>query len=257
MEAKKDPMGYAIYQSWQKKKGKLIVSSSMFDDDEIPTDILMREYKDMPKVEQKAISYISKASKDRFVNILDVGAGSGTHSLELCKRCPNANIHAIDISPYSVMTMRERGLENVDCIDFFALRSQNGDSLKSYDFIIMLMNGSGIIGKVSRMAEFFQTLDKILKPGGELILDSSDLRYLYEDEDGSFLIDLNDDYYGEVDFQMEYRAQDGTKVTGDSFDWLYVDIDTLIYYALQHGYTVEKLIDGENYHYLAKIYKKQ
>ena len=43
-------------------------------------------------------------------------------------------------------------------------------------------------------------------------MDSSDLRYLFEDEDGSFLIDLAGDYYGEIDFRMQYK-----NIKGDRF----------------------------------------
>lgn len=89
---------------------------------------------------------------------------------------------------------------------------------ETFDTILMLMNGSGIIGKLENMAAFFQKMKQLLRPGGCILMDSSDLRYLFEDEDGSFLIDLAGDYYGEIDFRMQYK-----NIKGDSFDWLYVD----------------------------------
>ena len=67
----------------------------------------------------------------------------------------------------------------------------------------MLMNGSGIIGKINTLPTFFKRMKQLLQPGGKFLLDSSDLKYLFEDEDGSFLIDIAGDYYGEVDFWRE------------------------------------------------------
>ena len=79
-------------------------------------------------------------------------------------------------------------------------------------------------------------------------MDSSDLRYLFEEEDGSLMIDLADDYYGLLDYQMEY---DG--VLGEPFDWLYVDFNTLAYYAEENGFNIELLAEGEHYDYLARL----
>lgn len=69
------------------------------------------------------------------------------------------------------------------------------------------MNGSGIIGRLENLPAFFQKAKQLLRPGGSILMDSSDLRYLYEDEDGSFVINIADEYYGEVDFQMQYKER--------------------------------------------------
>ena len=94
----------------------------------------------------------------------------------------------------------KRGIKNVRQINLF-----DTHFLETFDTIIMLMNGSGIIGKLENMAAFFQKMKQLLRPGGCILMDSSDLRYLFEDEDGSFLIDLAGDYYGEIDFRMQYK----------------------------------------------------
>ncbi len=85
----------------------------------------------------------------------------------------------------------------------------------------MLMNGSGIIGKLENLPDFFRKMKLLLRPGGCVLMDSSNLSYLFEEEDGSIVINLAGDYYGEVDFQMQYK-----NVKGDSFDWLYIDFQT-------------------------------
>ena len=118
----------------------------------------------------------------------------------------------------------------------------------SYDTLLLLMNGIGIVGRLVRLPEFFMRAKQLLTTGGQILLDSSDLRYVYEDEDGSWDIDLNAAYYGEVDFQMKYR-----QITGVPFDWLYVDFDTLAGYAMENGFRAEKMTDGQHYDYLARL----
>jgi hypothetical protein len=111
------------------------------------------------------------------------------------------------------------------------------------------MNGSGIIGSLQNMETFFTRMKELLNPGGCILMDSSDLKYLFEDEDGSMLIDLAADYYGEIDFQMQYK-----QVKGDSFDWLYVDFDTLSAYVSQYGFHAQIIKEGSHYDYLAKLW---
>jgi len=234
LRAEGDPMGAAIYD--YHKNGcadSLIVSSSMFEDDEIPVDTLFREFDDMPELEKTAL-------EEAYGDILDVGAGSGCHSLALKKMGKNAD--AMDISPLSVAVMRERGV-NAYLADFY---DEAFD--RKYDTVLMLMNGTGIIGNLDNMPDFFARLRQILKPGGCLLIDSSDLRYLFEEEDGSLMIDLADDYYGQLDYCMSYK-----EVQGEPFDWLYVDFDTLAFYAEENGFRTELLSQGDHYDYLAKI----
>ena len=111
-----------------------------------------------------------------------------------------------------------------------------------------IMNGSGIIGRLNNMPGFFQRMKRILRPGGCILMDSSDLRYLFEEEDGSIVIDLAGDYYGEIDFQMQYKD-----VKGDTFDWLYLDFQTLSLYASECGFKAELVKEGKHYDYLVKL----
>ena len=227
-------MGLAIHDFHNTGKAKkLIVHSSMFDDDEIPVTTLFRKFKDMPELEQVAL----KQAEGR---ILDVGAGSGCHCVALAEMGKSCT--AIDISELSVEVMKEKGVD-ARCIDLF-----DESFVGQYDTILMLMNGTGIIGRLENMQKFFMRMKHLLAPGGRILIDSSDLRYLFEEEDGSLMIDLADDYYGLVDFQMEYN-----KVLGEPFDWLYVDFDTLSLYAEQNGFKAEIIAEGEHYDYLAAL----
>jgi len=231
----KDPMGAAIEEYYRTgKAGKLRVLSSMFEEDEMPIKHLFRTENDMSPIERKSLNL----AKGR---ILDVGAGSGCHALTLQEQ--GKEVKAIDISPLSVLVMQERGVKDVVHQNFFSPQFTG-----QFDTILMLMNGSGIIGRINNLVLFFDKLKQILSPNGFLLMDSSDLRYLFENEDGSYDIDLNAGYYGEVDFRMKYRT-----VEGDSFDWLYIDPQTLEYYANESGFKSTIIMEGEHYDYLAKI----
>lgn len=231
----KDPMGAAIADYWKNGvAGRLRVFSPDFDEDEIPVDTLFRQYDEMPAIEQKALQMACG-------NILDVGAGSGCHALAL--QDMGKSITAIDISQLSVDVMKEEGVKHVVCEDFYNMEG-------AYDTLLFLMNGSGIIGTIDNMDRFFAQADKLLKEGGQILMDSSDIRYVFEDEDGVLDINLNDGYYGEMIYQMQYK-----RIKGDTFPWLYIDFATLQYYAEEHGFTAELVEEGEHYDYLARIVK--
>ncbi|MBB4043584.1 class I SAM-dependent methyltransferase [Bacteroides reticulotermitis] len=235
LSAEKDPMGAAIADYFHHHKAdRLRVFSSQFDEDQIPVKQLFRQFQTMPLLERTALQLAEG-------KILDAGAGSGCHALALQEM--NKEVCAIDISPLSIETMRQRGVQDVRLVDLF-----DETFTDTFDTILMLMNGSGIIGKLSNLPTFFQRMKRILRPGGYILMDSSDLRYLFEEEDGSMLIDLAGDYYGEVDFQMQYK-----EIKGDVFDWLYIDFQTLSLYASEYGFTAELIKEGKHYDYLAKI----
>lgn len=235
LSPEKDPMGAAIADYARSgKAARLRVFSSQFDEDEIPVKELFRSEASMPHLEQTAL----KLATGR---ILDVGAGSGCHSLALQKA--GKDVHAIDISPLSVEVMKQRGVCQATQTNLFSEQFCG-----AYDTVLMLMNGSGIVGKLENMPLFFRKMKQLLAPGGCIYMDSSDLKYLFEEEDGSFLIDLADSYYGEVDFQMQYK-----NVKGDVFDWLYIDFQTLSYYAAENGFKAELIEEGKHYEYLARL----
>ena len=227
-------MGAAIHDYFRNGSAEtLIVHSSMFEDDEIPVETLFRRFEQMPAIEKVALEMAHG-------DILDVGAAAGCHSLALAEMGKSSV--AIDISPLSVSVMRERGVD-ARLVDFY-------DEMftERFDTVLMLMNGTGIIGNVDNIQAFFSRLRQLLKPDGTVLIDSSDLRYLFEEEDGSLMIDLADDYYGQLDYQMEYKD-----VLGETFDWLYLDYETLAFYAEENGFSAELVAEGDHYDYLAAL----
>lgn len=233
-DQQKDPMGRAIFDYYHTKKAaKLRVFSSMFYEDEIPVATLFRTFEEMPVQEQRAIELCRG-------RVLDVGAGSGCHSSILMER--GHEVVAIDISELSVNVMKERGID-ARTINFF-----DETFREKFDTVLLAMNGIGIVGKTWRLEEFFRSAKRLLAPDGQILLDSSDIKYIFMDDDGSMEIDLAAGYYGEIDYKMRYK-----NITGEPFDWLYIDFDTLSMYAEEYGFRCEKCIDGEHYDYLARI----
>lgn len=238
LDERHDPMGRAIADYYKNGvAGRLRVMSSMFDEDEIPVAHLFREEDEMGALELKALEL-------SHGKVLDVGAGAGCHALALQDR--GLMVTAIDVSPLSVKVMSDSGVEDVRLTNLF-----DAGFAGSYDTILMLMNGSGIIGRIENMPRFFERINELLAPGGQVLMDSSDLIYLFEDEDGGADINLADSYYGEVDFAMQYK-----NVKGAPFDWLYVDFDTLSYHARENGFEAELILEGDHYDYLARLTRK-
>ena len=206
----------------------------MFDDDEMPVPTLFRSEQEMNALERHALSLCHG-------RVRDVGAGAGCHSLALQAR--GLEVTAKDISPLSVETLRRRGVHSALCADFFADAVGEG-----FDTLLLLMNGIGLVGRVERLPQFFERAKALLAKGGQILFDSSDLRYVFEDEDGAFEPEPDEPYYGEVDFCMQYG-----KVKGAPFDWLYIDFDTLKAQAAAAGLRAELLVEGEHYDYLARL----
>lgn len=225
----KDIFGLAV-ESYFKTNDHtpILVHSEDFLDDEIPVEYLFRTYKEMPVSEQKAIDLCTG-------RVLDVGCCAGSHSLELKERAHE--VLPIDISKKCIDVCKMRGLENAENIDFFKLPAQK------FDTILLLMNGIGIAQSLKNLNAFFQKLITLMHENSQVLLDSSDLIFLFEDE----LID-EEEYYGEMVYQTSYKTS-----TSDSFSWLYLDYDLLKSKAEENGFTCQLFYEDEHYGFLAQL----
>ena len=231
-----DPMGQAIIDFANTGiDQEIIVSSDLCDDDVISSAYLHRSYNDMPKIEQLALEQCRG-------KILDVGAGAGSHAQHLMEN--GASVLCIDTSPLSVSYMKQENI-HAECINFF-----NFDPTEKFDTLLMLMNGIGIAGKLSNLEYTLIKANRLLSTGGKLICDSTDVSYIYEDDEGGMWVDLNTEYYGNFNFQMSYK-----KHTSEWFNWLYVDFNKLEEIGEKAGFSVTKLFENDN-HYLAELMKK-
>lgn len=230
-----DPIAQAIYNYHFKEiDTPVIIHADEFDADEVLPSYFFRSYKQMPKLEQKALD-LSKGK------VLDVGACAGCHTLFLQEK--GMDVVALEYSQLSCDVMLSRNIKNVINSDLFLYEGQ------LFDTILLLMNGTGIAGKLNNLSNFLAKLKSLLNPGGQILIDSSDLIYLFVDEDGAAWLDVNSEcYYGELEYQTEYEGKKGGK-----FPWLYVDKDTLTEKVNEGGLKIERFIDGEHYDYLAII----
>jgi len=232
----KDLFGKAIldYQT-NNSPEDILTETSISEADEMSVAYLFRNYNEMPKLEQKALQ-LAKGK------VLDVGCGAGSHALELQNE-RNLEVTAIDISENAVKACQLRGIKNVKVANILDLDIEN-----KFDTILLLMNGTGIFGTLNETAKYLQKLKSLLNEGGQILIDSSDLIYMFDqDEDGACSIPA-DGYYGELTFTVQYKGE-----TEETFPWLYLDYNTLQNAAIANGLQCELVAEGEHFDYLAKL----
>ena len=212
----------------------LTTETSISEADEMPVEYLFRSFSEMPLIEQTALE-LAKGK------ILDIGCGAGSHSLYLQNK--EYDVKAIDISANAIQACILRGLKNAHVQDLLAPENE------TFDTILLLMNGTGIFRTLDELPNYLQKLKSLLQPGGQILIDSSDLIYMYdENEDGSYSIPA-EGYYGELTFTVSYKGQ-----TDEPFPWLYLDYNTLQRAAIAYGLQCELIIEGEHYDYLARLH---
>ncbi|OFY92716.1 MAG: hypothetical protein A3K10_09200 [Bacteroidetes bacterium RIFCSPLOWO2_12_FULL_31_6] len=208
-----------------------IVVKSSFGEDTLSISYLYRTAKQLSKIEKTAL----KLCKGK---ILDVGAGSGCHSLLLQKQ--KLDVKAIDVSKGAVEVMMKRGI-NAFNINFYKETYQ-------FDTLLFLMNGVGIAGTIKGLKKLLKKAKTLLNENGQILLDSSDIAYMFIEGDGSMRIDLNAPYYGEVSYQMQYK-----NLQSKPFDWLFIDFNLLKNIANSLGLECDLLVEGPHFDYLAKL----
>lgn len=225
----KDVLGTAISDFYNKTStGKLWVHNKYGPKEEMPVDVYFRDMDSMPELEWVALHQCRG-------RILDIGAGAGSHALALQEM--KLDITALDISPLSTAVQQARGVKNVINEDFFHLNTET-----SYDTLLLLMNGIGLSGTLSGLRLFLRKARTLLRPGGQLIFDSSDIAYLYNGKPPT-----SPEYYGEILYQYEYRRQ-----RSDWFKWLFIDRKTLTGIATEEGWQTQLLFEDPYEQYLVR-----
>jgi SAM-dependent methyltransferase len=221
--------------------GKLWVHNKYGPKEEMPVKVYFRTMDEMPELEWVAL-------QECRGKILDIGAGAGSHSLALQQM--GQDVTALEISPLSAGVMRERGVSQILCQDFFQLAAPEPGSPDMgavagagvYDTLLLMMNGIGLAGTLSGLRTFFRHARPLLRPGGQLLFDSSDIAYLYGGNPPK-----TGDYYGEVLYQYGYKRQ-----RSDWFKWLFIDRNTLANIASEEGWTTDIICEDEKDQFLAR-----
>lgn len=192
--------------------------------EKMPVEVFFREDHDLSDLEQLALDHCSGS-------VLDVGAGAGVHSLIL--QDIGLDVTAIDISASAVEVMEMSGVNKALKQDVLDLKDQK------FDTILLLMNGLGLVGKLKDLPGYLTTFKNLLNENGKIILDSSDISYLYE-------VPPTDHYHGEIEYQFEYKGRKGMP-----FSWLYADKVILETNAKEVGLSCNVIYEDDTDQYLA------
>lgn len=225
----KDILGNAIMDYYNYERNHILwVHDHHGPKVEMPVSTYFRRESMMPELELRALSLCKG-------KVLDIGAGAGSHTLALEDR--EVDVTAMDISPQLVEVMNMRGVTKSIEADIFKFNASR------FDTLLLLMNGIGLVGNIDGLRRFLQHCGTLLLPDGQLIFDSSDVSYLYEDD-----IPVLDGYYGEIECRYEYRKQ-----KSEWFSWLYIDRNTLQLVANDEGWRMEIITEDESGQYLARL----
>jgi SAM-dependent methyltransferase len=220
----------------------LVTETNISEADEMSVEYLFRSFNEMPELEKKALQLCKG-------KVLDVGCGAGSHSLYLREK--GFAVTAIDISENAIKTCELRGLKNVrvqNILEVSTYTSESELAKQKFDTILLLMNGTGIFRTLSETSIYLQKLKSLLNPNGQILIDSSDIIYMFDKEvDGSYLVPAGN-YYGELTFTISYKGE-----TEESFPWLYIDYNTLQNAAQANGLQCELILEGEHFDYLARL----
>ena len=230
----KDLMGRAIWDYYyQENSEDLQTETSISELDDLPVSYLFRNYQEMNALEKKALDL-------SFGKVLDVGSGAGSHSLYLQNE-RKLEVTALDISPKSIEVCKARGVKNAICEDLLQF------SEKDFDTILLLMNGTGIFQSLEHIDQYLQKLKSLVAENGQILIDSTDILYMYDqDEDGGVLVPAKG-YYGELDYYLHYKGESELPMK-----WLYLDFDTLENAAIANGFKIQKIEKLED-SYLAQL----
>jgi SAM-dependent methyltransferase len=221
-------------------RGQHEVTIVVYDDyerDEAPVSYFFREPDDFPPLERLALDQCRG-------RILDVGAGSGCHSLELQRR--GLSVTAIEILPGLLDILRQRGLRDARQATWMDLQID-----QPYDTVLMMMNGLGLAETLTGLDRFFREARRLLQPDGQVLADSTDVRVRMDPEAArtGTLRRPDGRYLGELHFQLEFEGR-----KGPPFGQLYVDPETLQRRATAAGWGCEMLCEPDEYgHYLVRL----
>lgn len=204
-------------------------------EDRVPIAFFFREAESFGHVENFALDRCEG-------HVLDVGAGSGLHTLVLQER--GSDVTALDLAPEAVEIMRDRGVKNAVIGD--VMTHAGG----AYDTLLMLGHGIGVVEDMAGLDRFLAHAAGITGTGGRVLVHSVDVR---DTEDPAHLSyhALNRDagrYVGETRLQFEFEGE-----AGPWCGWLHVDPETLSEHADAAGWRTQIVVQPGGGEYLAEL----
>ncbi len=229
------PMGMAVSDYMQGNMHELLVTER--DDgycDDMPVRSFFRSFAEMAPHEKAALEQCEG-------KILDIGAGTGPHSLVLQEY--GRDVHAIDICPENVDAMKELGVKHADCLDIWDLTGK-------YDTLMLLGRGIGIVGNLEELENFLYHCQSLLNKNGQMLINGINFKQT--------------DFIKHIRYQQRNRKAhrfEGISrirlkykdLTGPWFNWLLVDYDTLKTYAIKAGWQIKILEEEPDGNYLAGL----
>ena len=226
-----DPLGKAMLDYQEGKfQPPLLINNYYGPPEEMAVSTYFRKPEEFSDLEQYALSLCKG-------EILDIGAGAGVHSLYLQEN--GKKITALEMSNHSCEVMRRIGVRDVVERDIFLYHGFQ------YDTLLLLMNGLGIVSNLASLPSALSHFAGLLKPGGQIICDTSDISYLFDEGQPH-----PGGYYGEIDYQFEY-----CKETGPWFQWLYLDHDTCAEVVKDSGWHFQIVYEDNAGQYLMRLTK--
>jgi SAM-dependent methyltransferase len=221
-------------------KGNLSATLAIYRDDgyrsEIPIDVFYRESTGM-NIDRIAL-------ENCYGRVLDVGAGTGLHSLYLQNQ--GLPVCAIDISPEACEVMRIQGLNEVYCTDIFDFKAA------PFDTILILGRSIGMVENIAGLDYFLTDIHRLVNPDGQILLNSlnvtctsNPVHLAYQETNRQA-----GRYIGEVRMHFEYKG-----LRGPAHGWLHVDPETLADHASKAGWSCEILLQEDDGNYLARLTK--
>lgn len=206
--------------------------------DPLPIALFFRSPEELRDVDLAALD----RAKGR---VLDVGAGVGSVALALQEG--GSRVTAVEVIPEAADIMAKRGVADV--------REGRVEELPpepAFDTILVLMNGIAMAGSLGRVPNFLRCLGRLMREGGQILLDSTDLLGT-----GSSDVDrgvglpsgwLEGEYPGELHYQLEFQGERGAP-----FPQVFLDPPTLSFLAEAEGLETEVVWEGEDGIFLARL----
>jgi SAM-dependent methyltransferase len=230
------PLGLALLDFW---RGDKSASFTIIRDDglevEVAVSTFFRGPDEFTGLEQTALDNCRG-------HVLDVGGGSGHHSLVLLTR--GLPVCAIDISREAVQVMRGAGV--ADAREADVLQFDGG----RFDTILMLGHGIGMAEDINGLRRLLKHLGTLLRTDGQVLVDSVDPRATSETLHLAYhkANRRAGRYLGETQLRLRFKGQ-----TGPTYGWLLVDPETLAREASASGWTTEIAQQEADGNYLARL----